>query len=432
MEKINGHAIQAKMHTEIMRLSIIFILLVLFDIYVFQAFLELSQGWSKIVKTILYAVYWFVPLVVMGTMVASVYTDVSKWDRNLYAILRAVLLIIYLSKFLIVVVLFVDDIRRLLMSAYDSIAGTETFDKGRSAFLSQMAILVGTLPLVTLTYGIIRNRYRYKVYREIVPVENLPKSLDGLKIVQISDIHSGSFTMKEPVKQAIDLINKQEADLVFFTGDLVNSVASEMDDYVDVFDKIKSKHGVYSILGNHDYGDYARWDSLDDKKKNFRRLIDTHRQMGWNILLNENRNLEINGEKISIIGVENYSASPRFQKYGDLDKAYEGSGDASLKLLLSHDPTHWEAQVIEKFKDIAITFSGHTHGFQFGIEIPGWIKWSPSKYIYKHWAGLYKTGKQYLYVNRGLGFLGYPGRVGILPEITVIKLKRYESRPKES
>ncbi len=410
-----------------MRLLVLFILILLFDVYVFQAFTEIGQNWSKTSKIILYSIYWTIPALAMGMLSASLFFDVSKWDRNTFTIIRSVLMIIYFSKFLIVVVLFIDDIRRLFMTTVDGIAGTQTYDKSRSTFLSQMAIFVGSLPLVTLTYGIVRNRYRYKVYKEIVPVENLPKSLDGLKIVQISDIHSGSFTLKEPVKTAVDLINKQEADLVFFTGDLVNSVASEMTDFVDVFDKIKSKYGVFSILGNHDYGDYARWESIDAKQTNFQQLIETHKKMGWDIMLNEHRNLKINGETVSIIGVENYSASPRFPKYGNLQKAHEGTGDAALKLLLSHDPTHWEDEVVKKFRDIAITFSGHTHGAQFGIEIPGWIKWSPIKYVYKQWAGLYKTGKQYLYVNRGLGFLGYPGRVGILPEITVLKLKHYES-----
>lgn len=413
-----------------MRLIIIFGLIFLFDIYVFQAFTEITQSWSKASKIIVYSIYWLIPVLAMGMLAANAFLDISKWDRNTFTILRSVLLIIYFSKFLIVVILFVDDLRRLFMTAYEGVAGTQNFDKSRSRFLSQMAVVVGSLPLVTLTYGILRNRYRYKIYKETVPLENLPKSLDGLKIVQISDIHSGSFTLKEPVKAAVDIINRQEADLVFFTGDLVNSVASEMADFIDVFDKIKSKYGVFSILGNHDYGDYARWESEEAKQNNFRDLIATHKKMGWDIMLNENRNIKINGEAVSIIGVENYSASPRFQKYGNLQKAYEGVEKSALKLLLSHDPTHWEDEVLKKFKDIAITFSGHTHGAQFGIEIPGWIKWSPIKYVYKQWAGLYKKGKQYLYVNRGLGFLGYPGRVGILPEITVLRLKHYDSKHK--
>ena len=411
-----------------MRLLVIILFIFLFDIYVFQAFVEVGQDWSKTTKTIMYSIYWLIPLSAIGLLIAASFVDVSRWDRNTFVILRSVLMIIYFSKFLIVLVLFIDDIRRLIMTAVDGVAGLQKYDKSRSAFLSQVAILIGSVPLVTLIYGIFRNRYRYKVYHEMVPLENLPKSLDGLKIVQISDIHSGSFTLKEPVKSAVDLINEQQPDLVFFTGDLVNSVASEMADFIDIFDKIKSKYGVYSILGNHDYGDYARWESLEAKQKNFQDLINVHKKMGWDIMLNENRKLDINGETISIIGVENYSASPRFQKYGDLQKAYEGTENSALKLLLSHDPTHWEDEVLTKYKDIAITFSGHTHGAQFGIEIPGWIKWSPIKYVYKQWAGLYKAGKQYLYVNRGLGFLGYPGRVGILPEITVMKLKYYEKR----
>ena len=411
-----------------MRLFFIFLFIFLFDVYVFQAFTELGQSWSKSTKSIVYTIYWLIPALAMSFIAAITFMDISKWDRNTFTILRSIFLIIYFSKFLIVVVLFIDDLRRLIMSAYDGVAGTQSHDKSRSSFLSQIAIFVGSVPLLTLTYGIIRNRYRYTVYKETVPVEDLPESLDGLKIVQISDIHSGSFTLKEPVKSAVDLINKQEADLVFFTGDLVNSVASEMNDFIDVFDKIEAKYGVYSILGNHDYGDYARWESVEAKKQNFQQLINTHKKMGWDIMLNENRKVEINGETVSIIGVENYSASARFHKYGNLTEAYEGTEGSSLKLLLSHDPTHWEDEVLKKFKDIAITFSGHTHGAQFGIEIPGWIKWSPIKYVYKQWAGLYKKGKQYLYVNRGLGFSGYPGRVGILPEITVMRLKHFTAK----
>jgi predicted MPP superfamily phosphohydrolase len=287
--------------------------------------------------------------------------------------------------------------------------------------LSKFAIFLGALPFVTMSYGIIRNRHRYNVIRETITLKNLPKALDGLRIVQFSDVHSGSFTDTEPVKKAIELINAQNPDLVFFTGDLVNTKADEMDDYLTVFDKIKAKIGIFSVTGNHDYGDYGRWDSSEEKIANFERLKGHHKTLGWDLLMNENRILEINGEKLAIIGVENYSGKPQFSKYGKLDKAYEGTQNVPVKLLLSHDPTHWEAQILN-YKDIDITFSGHTHGTQFGIEIPG-LRWSPAQYIYKQWAGLYQEGQQYLYVNRGLGYLGYPGRVGILPEITVIELK---------
>ena len=383
-----------------------------------------SETWSETPRLILYGIYWLIPLVAITTLVAASISDVSTWNKEVFSVLRAVLMIAYFGKFLVVLILLVDDLRRLFLEAYQAIASDASIDKSRSRFLSQVAVFVGTIPFFMLTYGVFRNRYRYKVFKETVKVEDLPASLEGLKILQISDIHSGSFTQKEPVKAAIELINQQEADLVFFTGDLVNNLAQEMQPFLDVFNKIKAKYGVFSITGNHDYGDYIRWESIEDKKQNFQNFIQTHKELGWDLLLNENRILEIENEKVAIIGVENYSASPRFSKYGNLTQAYEGAEGAALKLLLSHDPTHWQNEVIQKFKDIAVTFSGHTHGLQFGIEIPGWFKWSPAKFVYKEWAGLYASGKQYLYVNRGFGFLGYPGRVGILPEITVLELTK--------
>ncbi len=220
------------------------------------------------------------------------------------------------------------------------------------------------------------------------------------------------------------MINATDPDLVFFTGDLVNDRADEMDDFMDVFDKIRARHGVYSVLGNHDYGDYAEWETPAAKQQNLEKLKRIHGQLGWNLLLNDNRMLTINGQAVAVIGVENYSTHPRFPKLGDLPRAHQGTENARLKLLLSHDPSHWQDEVTTLFKDIAITFSGHTHGFQFGVEIPGFLKWSPVQYVYKQWAGLYQQGTQYLYVNRGLGFIGYPGRVGILPEVTLLELTR--------
>lgn len=407
-----------------MRFLPLLIILLAIDLYAFQAFKVITQNWSATTKNILTSIYWAIPLIAFITILIGAYTDLPVRSRSIFTFLRTFVIIAYFSKVLIIGVLLIDDLRRLLMVIYETFASPNRLDYGRSRFLSQLGILLGSIPFISLTYGIIRNPYRYKIFQKTVPIKDLPKNLEGLRIVQISDIHSGSFTLKEPVKAAIELINNQNADLVFFTGDLVNNVASEMDPFIDVFDKIQAKFGVFSVLGNHDYGDYVRWDSLEDKKANLSKLIDTHKKMGWDILLNENRLLEVNNEKIAVIGVENYSAQRRFSKYGDLPKAYRGSEEAQLKLLLSHDPSHWEYQVTKEFKDIDLTFSGHTHGMQFGIEIPGWIKWSPIKYVYKQWAGLYTQGNQHLYVNRGLGFLGYPGRVGILPEVTVIDLKK--------
>jgi predicted MPP superfamily phosphohydrolase len=249
----------------------------------------------------------------------------------------------------------------------------------------------------------------------------LPKAFDGIRIAQLSDIHTGSFHNKQAVKNGVDLLIDEKPDMVFFTGDLVNNETKEVRDYIDVFSKVKAPLGVFSSTGNHDYGDYRNWSSPSAKQKNFEDLKKAHKNMGWDLLLNENRALRVDGDEISIIGVENWGAG-RFSKYGDLKRAYEGAEETPFKILLSHDPSHWDAQIRKEFKDIDLTLSGHTHGFQFGVEI-GNLKWSPSQYIYKQWAGLYSEEDQYIYVNRGFGYIGYPGRIGILPEITILELQ---------
>lgn len=406
-----------------MRLILLLAVLLGLDVYVFQAFRLLSSNWSSTARWVLYGAYWLIPVVLVVCLVLVSSGQVIDWNKPINNFLRAFLFIAYLSKFVIAGVLLIDDIRRLLFTGYQSIAGNGgAVDIGRSKFLTQFGVLLGSLPFVSLTYGILRNPYRYQLFSQKVNIPNLPAALQGLKVIQISDIHSGSFTLKEPIKRAIEMINSEKPDLVFFTGDLVNNEAREMEPYLDVFDKIEAKYGVYSVLGNHDYGDYIRWDSHEEKVQNMERLFATHKRLGWQLLRNENRMVEVKGHQVAVLGVENYSAHPRFPKYGDLARASEGTEGAALKLLLSHDPTHWEDQVIKEFKDVAVTFSGHTHGMQFGVEIPGWFKWSPIQYIYKQWAGLYEREGQYLYVNRGFGFLGYPGRVGILPEITMMEL----------
>lgn len=404
----------------IIRIIIPAIFIFLLDYYAFQALRTVSGNWSQLTRNIVFAFYWFVPVLAFMTLAASAYGLLESMNRTAFMFLRSFLTIAYVAKIPMVAFLLMDDLRRGLTYAYDSLAGTTHYSPSRSRFLMNTGIVLSALPFVTLIYGIIRNRYRYRIFRETVKLDNLPERLRGLKIVQISDIHSGSFDQTEPVKKAVELINQEKADLVFFTGDLVNSVASEMTNFISIFNKIKGKYGVFSVLGNHDYGDYHAWESTEAKAENLDKLKSIHREMGWDLLLNENRILNVNEEKLAVIGVENYSASAHFPRYGDLEKAYAGVEGLPLKLLLSHDPSHWDLQVTKT--DIDLTFSGHTHGMQFGIEIPGWLKWSPVKYAYKQWAGLYQKGKQYLYVNRGLGFLGYPGRVGILPEITVIEL----------
>jgi len=405
-----------------MRLLILGLLIIAFDLYAFQAFRSLASSWQPLLRNIFYGLYWLIPAALAVWLVANTTGADENLSKSAHTVIRTLFFIAYVSKLLVVGVLLIDDLRRLATFAYYQFAGDDTFRPGRSRFMAQLGILLGAVPFVSLLYGMVRNPYRYRLFTEKIKINNLPAALEGLRIVQISDLHTGSFLLKEPVKNAVDLINRQQADLVFFTGDLVNSKAKEAAPFIDVFDKIKAKHGVYSVLGNHDYGDYAHWPDEAAKAANMAELEATHQKMGWKLLRNQNEVLDIGGEKVAVIGVENYSAHPRFPKYGDLAKASEGTEQAAVKLLLSHDPSHWEDQIVQEFKDIALTFSGHTHGMQFGVEIPGWFKWSPIKYVYKQWAGLYQQDEQYLYVNRGLGYLGYPGRVGILPEVTVVEL----------
>lgn len=290
----------------------------------------------------------------------------------------------------------------------------------RSDFLVKSGLIAASIPAISLPTGLFIGPYRYTLHQPTVQLPNLPVSFEGFKIVQISDIHAGSFYDKKAVNRGIDLLLAQQPDVIFFTGDLVNNKAIEMDNYMDIFSRLKAPHGVYSVLGNHDYGDYEEWKTEAEKIANLDRLKEIHKELGWQLLLDEHVYLSKNEDKIGVIGVENWGAG--FHKIGDLAKAYEGC-NAPVKLLLSHDPTHWDEEVRTAYPDIDITFSGHTHGAQMGIETGG-FKWSPISLRYDKWAGLYKENKQYLYVNRGYGFIGYPGRIGIWPEITVMTLTK--------
>lgn len=302
----------------------------------------------------------------------------------------------------------------------------EFSDKGkasRRSFVKNLSLAFAAVPFGSLIYAMTKGKYRFQVIKHALYFDNLPDAFDGYKITQISDIHSGSFDSSEKVSYAIDLINEQGSDLLLFTGDLVNIRAKEMLPWRSFFAKLHAPDGCYSVLGNHDYGDYAQWDSLEQKQENLNLLKDIHKQIGFDLLLNSHRSIFRKGEKLILAGVENWGAG-RFSKHGDLNKAFDGVSDDEFKILMSHDPTHWEYKVLNFHKRIDLTLSGHTHGMQFGIEIPGWVKWSPSQWVYKHWAGMYNQGKKYLNVNRGFGYLAFPGRLGIWPEITVIELKK--------
>ncbi|MEL6255384.1 MAG: metallophosphoesterase, partial [Bacteroidota bacterium] len=317
--------------------------------------------------------------------------------------------------------LVLDDIRRLLFWIWAESTGSP-YAAERSFWMIFIGGILALFTLAAISWGILIGAHDYAVRKSTVYLANLPKAFDGFKVLQISDVHSGTFWNKNAVAKGIELIKEQKADTIFFTGDLVNNVADEMEDYKELFGQLEAKYGVYSIFGNHDYGDYVYWPNKEAKEANLRKLANIQKEMGWDLLINEHRILEKGGEKIAVIGIENWGAKARFPKYGDLSKAHKGTEEIPVKLLLSHDPSHWLEQVIPEYPDIDITFSGHTHGMQFGIDTKR-FKWSPVKYVYQQWADLYKQGEQYLYVNRGFGYLGFPGRVGIRPEITVITLK---------
>jgi len=293
----------------------------------------------------------------------------------------------------------------------------------RRGFISKVALIIASIPIPFVLYGIFKGRYNYKIYKYSLKFEDLPNEFDGYQITHISDIHSGSLNDKKNVEYAVELINKQDSNLILFTGDIVNNKADELIKWKNTFSNLKAKDGKFSILGNHDYGDYVNWKVESQKKNNFKNLVKFQKEMGFNLLMNENIKIKRNNESISLIGVENWGKG-RFKKKGDIDKACEGLNKNDFKIVLSHDPSHWEEILKNHKTHFHLTLSGHTHGMQFGIEIPGWIKWSPAKWAYKHWAGLYNERKQFLNVNRGFGVLGFPGRVGIPPEISVITLNK--------
>ena len=400
-------------------------LMALLDIYVFQVLQVVLPTASKARLAIIIG-YWVISISAMLYVFTMPYINHDNWPRWVVTYTRAIVFGLILSKLLASLFFAVDDIRRAgtwLIGKFMQ-KPTEVAQSGagitRSVFLSWLGLAVGGTVFSTLVYGF-GNKYRYQVNRLRMSFKNLPAGLKGMRIVHISDIHSGSFTDKEAVEKGIKKILKEKPDLILFTGDLVNDRASEMKDYMDVFSQLKAPMGVYSTLGNHDYGDYVRWESVEAKKENLEQLKQVHKNMGWRLLMNEHIVLEKGGDRMALLGIENWSAKGNFGRYGKMEEAYPGAEQYPFKILMSHDPSHWDAEVRTKYGDIDLTLAGHTHGMQFGLELPG-FKWSPVQYMYKQWAGLYEAGDQKLYVNRGYGFLGYPGRIGILPEITVIEL----------
>ena len=403
-----------------MRWLITLLLLVFFQWYSYQALkTAISNRW------ILYGYVFFTVIIVGNLLFYTLILErnTTNEPRLMYAIGFFLSLLIF--QLLVSVILLAEDVFRIPQALYSflkRVPEQTQFIPSRRKIISQIALGLASIPFASLLYGMYRGKYNYKVLSYNLEFEDLPDAFDGFKITQISDIHSGSFDNQTKVQYGVDLVNQQKSDLVLFTGDLVNNRADEIKPWIKIFNKIKAEFGVFSILGNHDYGDYMRWESPAAKRKNMEDLYDAHNEMGWDLLLNESRFIEKDGDRLAIIGVENWGSG--FKKAGDLNKALNKVSENDFKILLTHDPSHWEAQVIPHPFKIHLTLSGHTHGMQFGIEIPGIIKWSPAKWRYKQWAGVYGENKQYLNVNRGFGYLAYPGRVGMWPEVSVITLSK--------
>lgn len=407
---------------------IVFVLLV--DLYSWQGFKTLLRNKSaKTIQRLKYIHYTFGVFVII-LFVSTIFITKLQTSHYFRTYVSAALVIVYLSKLIQCIFLLVDDIQRLLRwgtlklnPPKKEVQNKTTIT--RAKFLATTGALAGGIPLIALTKGIFKGAYDYQIHRVPLYLKNLPLAFEGLKVGQLSDIHTGSLLDKDSVHKGIQMLMQEKPDVVFFTGDLVNNQTDEAYELMNHFSEVKAPMGVFSIFGNHDYGDYVKWDSTLAKEQNLKDLVKVHKDMGWHLMRNDHVMLEKGSERIALIGVENWGDKGRFQKFGDLDMAMDKMPDAPVKLLLSHDPSHFDKIVTQQpqYKDIQATFSGHTHGFQFGIE-NSFIKWSPSQYLYPHWAGLYKEGNQQIYVNRGYGFLGYPGRVGILPEITIFELRR--------
>jgi predicted MPP superfamily phosphohydrolase len=407
---------------------IIALVIFLLDLYVFQALKTVSQQGSERGRQAIFVTYWVVSFFTIATMLSFPYLQFLQSSKIFRNYVFAILIGLFLAKLIGSLFFVADDIRRgalVLMNKIFPLSGAQYMGPEgqgipRSTFLSWLGLGLGGTLFGTLLFGF-SNKYNYQVKKIKLSFKNLPAAFKGMRMVHISDIHSGSFQDIRAVNKGIDLILKQQPDLIVFTGDLVNDRATEMEPYQNSFGRLTAPLGVFSTLGNHDYGDYVQWPTAQAKVDNLEALIKVHANMGWRLLMNEHVVLEKNGEKIALLGIENWGAKARFPKYGKMDLAHPGTENIPFKILLSHDPSHWDAQILPEYPGIDLMLSGHTHGMQFGLENP-YFKWSPVQWMYKQWAGLYEQGAQKLYVNRGYGFIGYPGRVGILPEITVIEL----------
>lgn len=414
------------MRNPILFFTLLTFLILAIDIYTYQAIKAAFKNWSIDRQQAIKIIHYSISALVIISALSWPYVKFFHTPGFFRTYFFAIVFLIYFSKVFILLFLLIEDFFRIIQWMFKFFQPKYEFSGdtiSRNQFVSRIALFFGLLPLVVGINGMISNAYNYRFRRIKVYLPDLPEGFENLKIIQLSDIHSGSFTRTKPIESAIEKINNEAADFIFFTGDLVNNIADELKPYQKIFSQLKAKEGIYSVLGNHDYGDYFKWKDKAEKKANFQQLLSMQKEMGWRLLMDEHVLLNRGGDSIAIIGVQNWSAKMNFPKYGDLQKAYSGCEEAKVKFLLSHDPSHWDAEIKPKFPDIDFTFSGHTHGAQLGVEIPG-IRWSPSKYFYKQWADLYQDAQQYLYVNRGFGFIGYPGRIGIMPEVSIFEFHK--------
>ncbi len=405
-----------------MRWLIFILIYIIADLYAFQAFRTITKNnWVL-------GLYWLISLLVIGNFVYNYYGfNRSDGFSHRHAFAFGFFIALLVPKMIVLIAMLGEDIFRVPQAIYryftEGSSAEGNYFASRRDFISKIALGVAAIPFASIIYGIYKGKYNFKVLKYTLTFEDLPDAFDGYKVTQVSDIHSGSFDDVNKVDYAINLINEQESDVILFTGDMVNNKAEELKPYLGIFGKLEAKDGLYSVLGNHDYGDYVSWDSEAAKHQNLEDLKAHQKEIGFDLLLNESRFIERDGQRLALVGVENWGTGG-FKKAGDLKKATKDVHANDFKILMSHDPTHWEKKVKDDDYHYHLTLSGHTHGMQFGIEIPGWFKWSPAKWRYKYWAGMYNEMGQFLNVNRGFGYLAFPGRVGIWPEITVIELKK--------
>lgn len=405
----------------IFRFIILCALLLFIEFYSYQAFRTLIKARWVLIG------YQVISLLVLIFIIYSFsQVDRSVGQTRQFMFTTGLMLVVYVPKIVLTLIMFGEDIIRVgasILNYFVYNTPRKEMMPDRRKFVSQIALGLAAIPFLSIIYGIFEGKYNFKVIKQTIFFPDLPDAFDGFKITQISDVHSGSFDNPEKINYAIDLINAQESDLILFTGDIVNTHAKEMHPWLETFNRIKDyKYGKFAVLGNHDYGEYVTWPSEKEKDENFKAIKNLYGQIGFKLMLNEHTYIQKGDDKIALIGVENWGVN--FKKAGDLNKASENVHQDDFKVLMSHDPSHWDAEIKDHPKNFHLTFAGHTHGMQFGIEIPGYFKWSLAQYIYKQWAGLYENVGKYVYVNRGFGFHAYPGRVGIMPEITVIELKK--------